>query len=105
MNPRPSFQRPPSVSLQPLILDNEKNIKVPLTLNLFLRDYQREGIQFFYRRYAENSGGLLGDDMGLVSNPCQKSCFRSFIIEHFVCFRVSENFASVSILAHILYTL
>lgn len=53
--------------MEPLVLDSAKDIKVPSTLNVFLRDYQREGIRFFYDRYKENRGGLLGDDMGLVS--------------------------------------
>ena len=38
---------------------------VPAPLNKFLRDYQRDGVQFFYERYCENRGGILGDDMGL----------------------------------------
>lgn len=38
---------------------------VPASINKFLRDYQREGVQFFYERYCEGRGGVLGDDMGL----------------------------------------
>lgn len=38
---------------------------VPASINKFLRDYQREGVQFFYERYCERRGGILGDDMGL----------------------------------------
>jgi DNA excision repair protein ERCC-6-like 2 len=34
-------------------------------INRWLRDYQREGAQFFYERYKEGRGGILGDDMGL----------------------------------------
>lgn len=40
---------------------------VPASINKFLRDYQREGVQFFYERYCEGRGGVLGDDMGLGS--------------------------------------
>ncbi|KAM3938757.1 DNA excision repair protein ERCC-6-like 2 [Leptodactylus fuscus] len=38
---------------------------VPDTINRYLRDYQREGIQFLYEHYAQSKGCILGDDMGL----------------------------------------
>jgi DNA excision repair protein ERCC-6-like 2 len=38
---------------------------VPGSQNTYLREYQREGIRFFYRQYREGKGALLGDDMGL----------------------------------------
>jgi SNF2 family DNA or RNA helicase len=38
---------------------------VPASINRFLRDYQRDGVQFFYERWCEGRGGILGDDMGL----------------------------------------
>ncbi|KAJ3995991.1 RAD26-like SNF2 family DNA-dependent ATPase [Lentinula boryana] len=64
-NPRPGFQ-PSEISInQPFLLDSGKNIQVPSTINMFLRDYQRDGVRFFYERYKEGRGGLLGDDMGL----------------------------------------
>jgi len=56
-------QRP----LGPLVLDAEKKIQVPAAINTYLRDYQREGAAFFYKHYDKDMGGLLGDDMGLVS--------------------------------------
>ena len=34
-------------------------------MNQYLRDYQQEGVQFLYRRYSSNAGGVLCDDMGL----------------------------------------
>ncbi|KAK9824960.1 hypothetical protein WJX74_010323 [Apatococcus lobatus] len=47
-------------------------LDVPRTINKFLRDYQRQGVQFLFRQYATRSrkhpagmGGILGDDMGL----------------------------------------
>lgn len=39
---------------------------VPAAINTYLRDYQREGVQFFWDLYEKERGGLLGDDMGLV---------------------------------------
>jgi DNA excision repair protein ERCC-6-like 2 len=41
-------------------------IAVPGCINTHLRDYQRTGVRFFWERYREGRGGLLGDDMGLV---------------------------------------
>ena len=43
-----------------------KHCFVPGRINTFLRPYQREGINFFWTRYKDGRGGLLGDDMGLV---------------------------------------
>lgn len=71
--PRPSFvcgvdQKP----LGPLVLDDGKSsgrfkVQVPGSINTFLRDYQRDGVTFFWERFRDGKGGLLGDDMGLVS--------------------------------------
>lgn len=81
---RPSFPlRPDQTLLDPLILSpsylhvsstatsstsstKPRPIQVPTSINTHLRDYQRDGAQFFWERYEENRGGLLGDDMGLV---------------------------------------
>ncbi|XP_069481800.1 DNA excision repair protein ERCC-6-like 2 isoform X2 [Ambystoma mexicanum] len=38
---------------------------IPYTINRYLRDYQREGVQFMHRHYTESRGCILGDDMGL----------------------------------------
>ncbi|NWS67357.1 ER6L2 protein, partial [Crotophaga sulcirostris] len=38
---------------------------VPYTINRYLRDYQREGVQFLYAHYVNKRGCILGDDMGL----------------------------------------
>ncbi|NXX23587.1 ER6L2 protein, partial [Podargus strigoides] len=38
---------------------------IPYTINRYLRDYQREGVQFLYEHYANKRGCVLGDDMGL----------------------------------------
>lgn len=50
-----------------MVLDATKNIQVPLPINAFLRSYQQEGVKFLYDKYKEDRGGLLGDDMGLVT--------------------------------------
>jgi SNF2 family DNA or RNA helicase len=55
--------------LGPLVLDAEQGIQVPAAINTYLREYQREGIKFFWERYNEGRGGLLGDDMGLGGQP------------------------------------
>ncbi|EJD04971.1 uncharacterized protein FOMMEDRAFT_154122 [Fomitiporia mediterranea MF3/22] len=65
LEPRPSFSRDSSQVLAPYVLDAEKDIKIPAHINVFLREYQREGVQFLYDRYKEGRGGVLGDDMGL----------------------------------------
>lgn len=46
-------------------LDKGHGIRVPRSLNKYLRDYQREGVKFFYDCYVANRGAILGDDMGL----------------------------------------
>lgn len=68
MKPRPGFPLAPKQNiLGPLILDREESVKVPAAINTYLREYQRDGVKFFWRQYKEGRGGLLGDDMGLVS--------------------------------------
>ncbi|KDQ17914.1 hypothetical protein BOTBODRAFT_185328 [Botryobasidium botryosum FD-172 SS1] len=47
------------------VLDPKTDMRVPASINTFLRAYQREGVQFFYDRWKEGRGGILGDDMGL----------------------------------------
>lgn len=63
---RPAFPRDPSQALIPFVLDEQEHTEVPAPINVFLREYQREGIQFIFDRYIEGKGGVLGDDMGLV---------------------------------------
>ncbi len=63
---RPLFhcnQMPPGPS-EPFPLPGS-DVKVPYTINRYLRDYQREGIKFLYHNYAKSRGCILGDDMGL----------------------------------------
>ncbi|RXN18413.1 DNA excision repair ERCC-6-like 2 [Labeo rohita] len=63
---RPLFhsnQTPPGPS-EPFLLPGS-DVKVPYTINRYLRDYQREGIKFIYHSYVKSRGCILGDDMGL----------------------------------------
>lgn len=65
-HPRPDFKSSASQSSAvPLVLDKSRGIQVTSAINRWLRDYQREGVEFFYERYKEGRGGILGDDMGL----------------------------------------
>lgn len=41
---------------------------VPAAINTYLREYQRDGVRFFWDMYKDGKGGLLGDDMGLVGS-------------------------------------
>lgn len=52
--------------LGPLTIDSKTNLQVPALVNTFLREYQRDGIRFFWERFHDRRGGILGDDMGLV---------------------------------------
>ncbi|GJJ09268.1 hypothetical protein Clacol_003490 [Clathrus columnatus] len=64
--PRPQFNSVDSLPfVGPFILDRDNGIQVNASINRWLREYQREGVKFFYERYKENRGGTLGDDMGL----------------------------------------
>ncbi|XP_078252275.1 DNA excision repair protein ERCC-6-like 2 isoform X2 [Rhinoraja longicauda] len=44
---------------------SDGGICVPHTINRYLRDYQRDGIQFICQHYFHGNGCILGDDMGL----------------------------------------
>ena len=45
--------------------ENGQSVAIPPSINRFLREYQREGVRFFWEHYKRKEGGLLGDDMGL----------------------------------------
>ncbi|PPQ68987.1 hypothetical protein CVT25_009172 [Psilocybe cyanescens] len=69
LKPRPSIPLKPGQTVQKaFLLDEKKRVKIPATINTYLRDYQRDGVKFLYRQYKAGKGGLLGDDMGLVSH-------------------------------------
>ena len=52
---------PPITATTPLSL----SLSLFLSLDRYLRDYQKDGIQFLYNCFAAGHGALLGDDMGL----------------------------------------
>ncbi|ORY30568.1 P-loop containing nucleoside triphosphate hydrolase protein [Naematelia encephala] len=64
---RPSFQvSEAQAAIGALSLDpNSPDIAVPSPINRFLKEYQKLGTQFFYNKYQERTGGVLGDEMGL----------------------------------------
>lgn len=45
--------------------DAGHRVAVPPRVNQFLRPYQRDGVKFMYKRYAQGLGAVLADDMGL----------------------------------------
>ena len=46
----------------------ELRLQAPGSINSHLRSYQRAGVKFLFRQYAQGQGGILGDDM--VRTPC-----------------------------------
>ncbi|GMK54007.1 hypothetical protein CspeluHIS016_0105930 [Cutaneotrichosporon spelunceum] len=53
-------------TIGPYAIDPEDpTMAVPAPINRFLRKYQREGVDFFYSKYKQRYGCILGDDMGL----------------------------------------
>lgn len=64
---RPAFEYSEAqAAIGPFKLDPEDpGIVIPKSINRFLRDYQRVGAAFLYRKYKQGHGGVLGDDMGL----------------------------------------
>jgi SNF2 family DNA or RNA helicase len=42
-----------------------EQLSVCASINNYLFDYQREGVQFLSRAYLANTGAILGDEMGL----------------------------------------
>ncbi|TRM60071.1 P-loop containing nucleoside triphosphate hydrolase protein [Schizophyllum amplum] len=77
--PRPSFPNAPK-PMGPHVLDKAAKIYIPNAMNRFLRPYQREGVEFFFRQYKIGRGGVLGDDMGL-GKTIQVIAFLSAIMD------------------------
>ncbi|CAL8464574.1 g4109 [Coccomyxa elongata] len=55
----------PLLLLAPTDDGTQVRVEVPGSINRYLRQYQREGIQFLFRQYVLNQGAILADDMGL----------------------------------------
>jgi hypothetical protein len=69
----PSFRDPkmgPPSALEPMELPRAKEQNtvhvIPASINRYLRGYQQQGVTFMYSCIMRKSGGILGDDMGLV---------------------------------------
>ena len=65
---RPSLLTNPPFPREPFVLkggDGDQCCVVNAYINQYLREYQREGIQFLFDAYMEGRGALLADDMGL----------------------------------------
>jgi len=76
---RPLFHsnQSPLGTSEPFLLPGS-DVKVPYTINRYLRDYQREGIRFIYRNYAKSRGCILGDDMGLGKTVQVNACISTY---------------------------
>lgn len=59
-------------AIGPLVLGD--GYQVPAAINRFLRDYQRDGVKFFFNQYTQRRGGILGDDMGLGKTIQVRGC-------------------------------
>lgn len=73
-------------SRKPLTVGTVLSLSVPATINMYLRDYQRDGVRFLFRQYAQKQGGILGDDMVMFYWPLPLShcsspllCCRSYL--------------------------
>ncbi|XP_023325018.1 DNA excision repair protein ERCC-6-like 2 [Eurytemora carolleeae] len=64
---KPCFTIPEDAKLTDLSLSwqGRERARVPGRLNYFLREYQRDGVQFLWDRYCRDGGAILADDMGL----------------------------------------
>ncbi|CBJ28871.1 conserved unknown protein [Ectocarpus siliculosus] len=70
---KPTIRNPPfeDPGKRPLVLTNEaggERAEVPASANRYLQGYQREGVEFMYRRVRHTDGPkgvILADDMGL----------------------------------------
>jgi superfamily II DNA or RNA helicase len=45
--------------------DVKPPISIPASISCRLREYQRVGVEFLYKRFRDNTGAILGDDMGM----------------------------------------
>ena len=54
---------------------------MPVNINSQLREYQRQGVKFLFRQYAQGQGGILGDDMVSHVLPCSLAVLYSKRVE------------------------
>lgn len=79
--PKPGFALAEGQEEKPhIVLDSEDGTRVPGAINTYLRDYQRDGVQFLYDRYKKGKGALNGDLMGL-GKTVQAIAFLSAIMD------------------------
>ena len=52
---------------------SELELTVPACINKYLRQYQRGGVRFLMRQYANNLGGILADVSPCLPTPCSAS--------------------------------
>jgi hypothetical protein len=58
---RPAFPPGPEQEKKPaFLLDASLRIQVPRSISMFLRPYQEEGVSFFWKRFKDGRGGILG---------------------------------------------
>eukprot|EP01119_Soliformovum_irregulare_P008033 TRINITY_DN2078_c1_g1_i1.p1 TRINITY_DN2078_c1_g1~~TRINITY_DN2078_c1_g1_i1.p1 ORF type:complete len:1009 (+),score=338.19 TRINITY_DN2078_c1_g1_i1:106-3027(+) len=50
---------------EPHVLSIDPPYSIPASINVKLRDYQRDGVKFLFDLYLKGVGGILADDMGL----------------------------------------
>jgi len=54
LKPRPGFRLGPGQTLLgALVLHREQRIMVPAAINTYLREYQRDGVRFFWNQYQK----------------------------------------------------
>lgn len=58
-------QPPPAGEIVDSSVVSDDHDQIPASINRYLQNYQREGVQFVYSSVANGKGCVLGDDMGL----------------------------------------
>jgi hypothetical protein len=54
LKPRPGFRLGPGQTpLGAFVLDREQRIMIPAAINTYLREYQRDGVLFFWNQYKK----------------------------------------------------
>ena len=97
---KPNFANPvlgPPGPLEPLVLTSgdedtkptaqelENGVvkhQVPASINRYLQDYQRQGIQFMYSSVIQGKGCVLGDDMGLGKTVQVRSSMHTYNVSY-----------------------